>query len=316
MINSKMLDDLKAKKYNAVQLHKMFPEGMVEKKSVKDIVADVIIIVILLAVMFCCLTPLWHCCMCSISVGETLLGHEGLVLWPVGNSTLDGYRYVFKDNTMMRGYLNTLIYVFGSCACGFLINVLGGYVLSRKSKMKSALSLFLIMTTMFTGGTVPLFMVVYKLGMVGTPLALIIPNCTNAMFTILCMNSFLGVPESTVEAARIDGAGHLTTMFRVMLPQAMGLILVTIINTAILSWNAWYQASIYVPTEQNLWPLQLIIKEKVANSTDFLNYSNPDYARYLIQYCVIMVATLPVLAVFPFFQKRLEKGMLMGAVKE
>ncbi|MCR5741154.1 MAG: carbohydrate ABC transporter permease [Gammaproteobacteria bacterium] len=316
MVNAKMLDDLKNKKYKAYQLRSMFGEGMVEKKGAKDIIADFFIYLFILIVMFICIIPLWHCCMCSISDGKTLLGHEGLVLWPVGDTTLDGYKYVFKDNTMLRGYLNTIIYVVGSCALGFLINVLGGYVLCRKSKLKSVLSIFLIMTTMFTGGTVPLFMVVYHLGMVGTPLALIVPGCTNAMFTILCMNSFLGVPESTVEAARIDGAGHLTTMFRVMLPQAMGMILVTIINTAILSWNAWYQASIYVPTEPDLWPLQLIIKEKVANSTDFLNYSNPDYARYLIQYCVIMVATLPVLVLFPFFQKRLQKGMLMGAVKE
>lgn len=104
-------------------------------------------------------------------------------------------------------------------------------------------------------------------------------------------------------------------MFRVMLPQAKGLVLVTVVNTALGAWNDWFSASIYLPRQRDLWPLQLVIKDLVARNQDFLNYANPDYNRYLIQYVVIVIATLPVLLLLPFFIKKLEDNMVLGAVK-
>ena len=101
-----------------------------------------------------------------------------------------------------------------------------------------------------------------------------------------------------------------------MLRIGLYILSVSLINTGILAWNAWFQASIYVTTQQELWPLQLWIRQISSESTDFLNYANPDYSRYLIQFVVIVIATMPILIVFPFFQKTLEKGMMAGAVKE
>ena len=171
-------------------------------------------------------------------------------------------------------------------------------------------------TMIFTGGTIPLYMVVRRLGMVGTRWALILPHCTNGAFMVMMIKAFDSVPESTVEAARMDGAGHLRVMFQIMLPQCFSFCLVTMVNTAIIAWNAWFSASIYVPTDKTRWPLQLWIRDLVASNQDFLNWTNPDYTRYLIQYCVIILATLPILLMFPLFIKRLEKGMARGGVKE
>jgi putative aldouronate transport system permease protein len=159
-------------------------------------------------------------------------------------------------------------------------------------------------------------MVVRRLGMVGTRWALILPHCTNGAFMVMMVKAFDSVPESTVEAARIDGAGHLRVMFQVMLPQCFSFALVTMVNTAIISWNAWFSASIYVPTDKTRWPLQLWIRDLVASNQDFLNWTNPDYSRYLISYCVIILSTAPILLLFPLFIKRLEKGMARGGVKE
>ena len=272
---------------------------MVEKTNGWGKVATILICAVLFIVALCCLIPLWHVLISSISDGQRLLAHEGVVFWPQGKVTLDGYRYVA-----------------GQVLFGFVINVLGGYVLSRKPKLAPALTIALVLTMMFSGGTVPTYMNVRRLGMVGTRWALIIPGCTNAIFVMMAVRAFAGVPEATVEAAKLDGAGHIRTMIQVMLPQAMGLISVSLINTGILAWNAWFQASIYVTTQQNLWPLQLWIRQISSESTDFLNYANPDYSRYLIQFVVIVIATLPILIVFPFFQKKLEQGMMAGAVKE
>lgn len=292
-------------------------EGMIENATIGGKIANVLNTIILCVIIFASVVPLWHTVMSSFSDGKALMSHEGLVLWPLGDGfNIEGYKLTFRNDSIIRGYFNTIIYVAGNVILGFVINVIGGYVLSRNTKLKTFFRLFVIFSIMFSGGTVPLYMVVRSLGLTGTMWSLIIPSCTNAMFMIMVMNSFLSVPEATVEAAKIDGAGHIRLMFQVMLPQAMGLAIVTMINTGIMAWNAWFEASIYISTKKELWPLQLWIKELTANNQDFLNYSNPDYNRYLIQFVVIVVSTLPVLIVFPFFQGKLEKGMVMGAVKE
>jgi putative aldouronate transport system permease protein len=291
-------------------------EGMVEASGVASKIADIVSTLALCAVVFVCVIPLWHVIMSSLSNGKALFAHEGLVLLPSKELNFDAYKLVFKDASIIRAYAVTLFYVAATPICGLVLNVLGGYVLSRSSKLKPFLTMLVIVSMMFSGGIVPLYMVVHALGWVGTPLAVIIPGCTNAIFMIMMMNAFMQVPQATVEAAEVDGAGHLRLMFQVILPQARGMMLVTILNSAIMAWNAWFEATIYMPTKKAWWPLQLWIRELTSSNKDFLNYANPDYNRYLVQYVVIVIATLPVLIIFPFFQKRLEQNMVMGAVKE
>ena len=289
---------------------------MVESNSVASVIADIIIVLILCMVAIAAVVPLWHTLMSSLSDGRTLFRTEGLVLLPVGGATLDGYALTLKDSSILRAYGNTLLYVIGSTGFGFVLNVIGGYVLSRKFKLRSTLMMLVTLTVLFTGGTIPLYMVVRRLGMVGTRWALILPHCTNGAFMAMMVKAFDSVPDATVEAARIDGAGHFRIMFQIMLPQCFSFVLVTMVNTAIIAWNAWFSASIYVPTDKTRWPLQLWIRDLVASNQDFLNWTNPDYSRYLISYCVIIISTLPILMLFPLFIKRLEKGMARGGVKE
>ena len=290
--------------------------GMIESTSAGSIIADIVIIIILSIVAISAVVPLWHTLMSSLSDGQTLFRTDGLIMFPVGKPTLAGYKLALRDSSILRAYGNTLIYVAGSTFFGFVLNVIGGYVLSRKCKMRSHLMMAVTLTMLFTGGTIPLYMVVRRLGMVGTRWALMLPHCTNGAFMVMMIKAFDSVPESTVEAARIDGAGHLRIMFQVMLPQCFSFALVTMVNTAIIAWNAWFSASIYVPTDKTRWPLQLWIRDLVASNQDFLNWTNPGYSRYLISYCVIMLSTLPILLMFPLFIKRLEKGMARGGVKE
>lgn len=290
-------------------------EGMVGNTSAGSRVFNIVTAIFLLFVAFCCVVPMWHVLMSSMSDGRALFAHEGLVLWPVGNFNFEGFKLVFSDISILRSYLVTIFYVVATSLLGLALNVLGGYVLSQPSKLKPVLTFSLIIPMMFSGGLIPTYMVMRNLGMVGSPLAIIIPGCTNAMFVIMMMNAFLQVPQETVESAKMDGAGHLCLMFKIMLPQARGMALVTMINTALGAWNAWFEASIYLPTNKEWWPLQLWIRELTQQNADFLNYANPDYNRYLVQFVVIIIATLPVLIAFPFFQKKLEENMVVGAVK-
>ena len=145
--------------------------------------------------------------------------------------------------------------------------------------------------------------------------ALVIPGCTNSMFCIMMMNAFNSIPKEMYEASHIDGAGHLSTLFEITLPQAMNMGAVIILNLAIGQWNSWLQASIYVPNKKALWPLQLVIRQITSENANFLNSSNPNYSRYLIQFAVIIAAIAPIIIAFPFFQDKMEKGVIQGGVK-
>ena len=298
-----------------VKMKRIRHEGMVEKPTALGKVADIAIVLFMLLASFIFIIPLWHVIMSSFSDGKSLLANVGVVWTPIGEATLDGYKHLLRDNSIMKGYANTLIYVIGATFNGLLLATLGGYVLSRPTKLRMILTVSIILALMFNGGLVPTYMVIKKLGWVGKRMALLIPGCTNAMFIVMMMNGFLQVPESTVEAARIDGAGHLRTLYRVALPQAKSMATVLILNTVVMQWNAWFPASIYVATKRDLWPLQLWIRQIVADNASFILNQNPDYSRYLIQFSLIVVATIPLLVVMPFFQEQLEKGALGGAVK-
>ena len=187
--------------------------------------------------------------------------------------------------------------------------------MSRTTKLKKFMIGFVMTTMMFGGGMVPTYMVIRKLGWVGTPWAVIIPGCTNAMFIIMMMNEFNRIPKENYEAAMLDGAGPIRTLFQIALPQAMNMGTVIIFNLVVGVWNSWLQASIYLTNNRELWPLQLFIREITANAENFLQSTNPDYSRYLIQYAVIIVSILPILVLFPFFQKKLEKATITGGIK-
>lgn len=290
--------------------------GMVVNTSLGGRIADAVIILIVCLLAFICVLPMWHTLMSSISDPFELLAHKGFVFYPLGRVTFEGYKLIFRDSSILKGYGNTIYYTLATTGIGLVLNVMGGYALSRKTKLKSVLSIYLIISMMFSGGMIPTYMVMNELGLVGTEWAIILPEATMAMYVIVGMNAFNTVPEATVEAARLDGAGHFRIMFQVMLPQCLSLFVITVLNTFVASWNSWISASIYVPFDRDKWPIQLWIQQLVQENQNFLQSANPNYNMYLIQFGVIVAAVLPILVMFPFFQKYLEAGTVTGGVKE
>ena len=289
--------------------------GMVEGKSVGNVVFDLGALLLGILAAFVCIIPMWHVLMCSFSDGFELLSHKGLVVWPVGTPTLDGYDILFNNDGIYTGYFNTIIYVIFTVGLGFIINVVGGFCMSRKTKLSRIFMGFFIFPMMFSGGMVSTYMVMSALGLVSSRLSVILLESANVMNIIIGMNAFRSVPESTVEAARLDGTGVFKLMFRVMLPQCISLFVVTLLMSFVASWNSWLNAKIYVPLDNSKWPLQLWINELKAQYADYLNSANPEYARGLVEYCVVIAATVPIIVIFPFFQEQFEKGVIVGAVK-
>ncbi len=302
-------------------------DGMVEKHSGAGLAADIVIYAILLLALFVCIVPIWHVLMASFSDGQKFFAGEGLtggIAWiPVAEAHTEAYGYLFaRWENILSGFGNSILYVVGATLFGMIVNISAAYVLSRKSKLRPYLMVFVMFTIMFNGGLIPTYKVVQSLGWINTRWALLIPGCTNAFFVIMLSNAFAAVPESTIEAAELDGAGHLRIMWQVVLPQSMSFTSVIILNSVVLQWNAWINASIYLDSRAlDLYPLQLWLREWIADSESFLvdaagSLLGPDYnGQYLMQYAAIIVGMLPVLLVFPFFQKRMEKGQLQGAVK-
>ena len=289
--------------------------GMVEKPTIGGHIANFIMLISVLFLAFIAIVPMWHVLMSSLSNAFELLSHKGLVLKPVGSLNLEGYRLIFRDNSVITGYMNTIIYVVSTVSLGFVMNVVGGYAISRDTKLKGAMTIFLLITLMFGGGMIPTYMVMNTFGLVGSRLSIIILEATMGMYIIIGANAFRTVPQETVDAARIDGAGHIRTMFQIMFPQCTPLFVVTILNTFVTSWNSWLTASIYVPAYKDKWPIQLMINDLVNRNANFLETVNPNYDRYLIQFAVIVAATLPIMIAIPFFQKQIEQGVIGGAVK-
>jgi len=300
---------------NTIKSKKKKHDGMVVKQSKIGFIFDTIIFIFMLFIIFICLVPIWHVIMSSFSDGKTLLSQGGLVLWWKGDFNLNGYKLLFTNLNILKGYLNTIIYVVGGTTFGFIINVIGGYVLSRNTIYTKPLYVFIFFTVLFNGGLIPTYIVIRSLGMVGTMWALLIPGCTNAIYLIIMATSFRTVAKESIEASELDGAGHLTIMFKVVLPQAFSMASVIILFSVVQQWNSWFPASIYVPSQRELWPIQLWIRQIVSENQNFLMSQNPDYNRYLIQYSVIVVATMPILIAFPFFLKQIEKGIVLGGVK-
>ena len=290
--------------------------GMVEKNGVGGWIAGILIYAFLVLMMFICIIPLWYSLVASFSDGFTLYNTDGMIWLPVGKWNLKGYAHVFATDQVFLGYGNTLLYVVSATLLGFVLNVLAGYVLSRDTRYRGIMIMIVMFTMMFGGGLIPTYIVMKALGFVNNPLAIIIPTCTNAYFMILMMNAYLSVPQSTVEAAQLDGAGHFRLMFQICLPQCMSIATVVLLYSVVFQWNSWFQAYVYLSSAKEWWPLQLVVNNMIAENTNFMQSGNIDYSRYLIQYGLVVVATIPILCAFPFFQKYIEKGAVLGGVKE
>ena len=292
------------------------------KQSLPSRLFDIINVVFMVIIAFICLAPVLHVLFASLSDPSRLASHTGIVLWPLG-FTLVGYQIVFGNSTILVGYLNTIFYVVAGVFLSTFLTVLGGYALSRRNILwGNAIMFFITVTMFFNGGLIPFYLVVTKIGLYNTRLAIILPMAISAFNLIIMRTSLRQIPESLEESALIDGAGHFTIMIRIILPLAKATIAVIILFYAVAMWNSWFQASIFL-RDRDKFPLQLILKEilvqndssRVINSSTDATGMNTDIYKPLVKYCTIMAATVPVLCFYPFVQKYFVTGVMIGSIK-
>lgn len=272
----------------------------------------------ILCVIF--ILPVWHVAMGSISDPLQVAAHSGLFLKPLGKVTFGGYELVMANSNIIKSYINTFIYVAASTLIGLVLNILAAYVMSRKNLMFGKLfSKFVVFTMIFNGGLVPTFIVINKLGLYNTRWAVILPGALTAFNIIIMRTSFMEIPSEMIEAARIDGADDFRILTRVVLPVSQSIIAVIVLFYAVQHWNEWFNASIYLQ-DRKLWPLQLMLREIVLQSTEnsiVADTSGEDVMIYrpLIKYATIMISVIPMMVIYPFVQKYFVSGVMIGAVK-
>lgn len=295
---------------------------MVRKKSVSGMIFDTFNYIFLTLLALVCLYPVYHVLIGSFSDPVQLTRHYGAILKPLGFS-LEGYKVVFHNPNIWSGYANTLFYVVVGTLCRMLFTLIGAYLLSRKDfVIRKGLTFIMVFTMYFSGGMIPSFLVVKMLRLYNSRAAIILPTLISTWNMIIMKTALQAVPDALEESARLDGANDLVVLFQILVPVVKATIAVIALYYIVGEWNSWFNAMIYL-RDNSKRPLQLFLREiLIENSTNSnaaaANVDADVSAAFLeesIKYCTIIVATVPILCIYPFVQKYFVTGVMMGSVK-
>ncbi|MDQ1913577.1 carbohydrate ABC transporter permease [Paenibacillus sp. GD4] len=282
-----------------------------------DAVNTLLLILITVIVMYPLLFVL------SASVSEPSVVARGqLWLLPKGINFV-GYERVFQNKEILSGYMNTIVYTLVGTAINLVLTICAAYPLSRADfRGRHVITAFIVFTMFFSGGLIPTYLLVKKLGMLNTLWAMVIPNAI-AVYNVIIMRTFFqsSIPFEIQEAASIDGCSNFRILLRVVLPLSMPIIAVMVLFYAVGHWNAFFQALIYL-SDRGKYPLQLILREILIQGqmAAMIDMADDSLAKKLmevevIKYAVVVIANLPVLLLYPFLQKYFVKGVMIGALK-
>jgi len=290
------------------------------RRTLGEQIFDSLNIGLMLIVIIITLYPIFYVLMASLSDPGRLVSSTGLLFYPLGFHLL-GYQKVFENPMILHGYRNTLLYTTIGTCLNVVMTSLAAFVLSRKRfYMRHGLMFIVTFTMFFSGGLIPTYLQVRSYGLYNSMWALILPGAMSAWNMIIMRTSFLSIPDSLEESARIDGATNLTIMLRIVMPLSTAIVAIMVLFYSVGHWNAWFNAMIYLRTRTK-YPLQLVLREVlIVNMTDAMSAGESSSERQslgeVIKYATIIVATVPILLVYPFLQRYFVKGVMVGAIKE
>lgn len=288
------------------------------KKTPGQILFDICNTVFLLLLTLITLYPIYYVLVASFSDPMQIYASGGLLLFPEEFS-IQNYITALNYNPIWIGYRNTIFYVLVGGAMRVILTVMGAYALTRRGLPGKNFIMFAIMLTMyFSGGLIPSYMVMKELGLLDTVWAVLLPGCVTTYNLIVTISYFRGLPYELEESAKIDGAGEFTVLFKIMLPLSKPIIAVIALYYMVALWNVYFGPMIYLD-DHNLKPLQVVLREililsEAAKEVEAGDNPVEAFAEGM-KYAVIMIATVPILCVYPLIQKYFVKGVTIGAVK-
>ena len=290
------------------------------RRQRKDVVFDVVLYTICALLLIVILYPLWFIIIASFSDPSAVAGGH-VLLWPVG-FTMEGYQELLRQPQVWLGYRNTIAYTVVGTLIGLMVNIPAAYALSRKDLWgrKGLMGLY-VFTMFFSGGLIPIFLTVQQAGLYNTFWVLVLPFSVSAYNIIVARTFFeTSLPPDLWDAAQIDGCGNLRFFFTMALPLSKAVISVIALWTAVGQWNSYFNALIYI-RDENLYPLQLIMRNILITNQNFAALGTGEAAMIamrranLVRYAMIIIATVPIMCVYPFIQKYFDQGVMIGAVK-
>ena len=293
---------------------------MKKKNSNSFSIFNLFNICILSILALLCIYPIWYVLMASLSNGNLIMQHSGLLLLPI-KPNIAAYIAVFKNKMILSGYLNTIKILVISLILQITMTSIGAYFFSRERVLFKKPLMFMITLTMFiSGGMIPFYQNLRSLHLMNSHWGLILPFMISTYNMIILKTSFESIPKSLSEAARIDGAGHIRILFSIVLPLSKPVLAVMLLYYGVGVWNGWFWASTIL-TDRSMYPLQVILREILLSNdtsvmTQGVSSGDLEAVGATIRYATVIVATLPILCAYPFLQKYFTKGIMIGAVKE
>jgi putative aldouronate transport system permease protein len=290
-------------------------------KTKSDRIVDAILYLILTLFSLAALFPIYYVFVMSVTPIDVVLKNGGFVIFPE-KVTWEGYKAIFESPVIPRALKVTVFVTVVGTALNLIVTTLLAYPLSKKQLPGRNFFLFMIVFTMlFSGGLIPLYLVVRATGLLNTVWALIIPGLVSAFNMLIMKTFFENLPEEIEEAAKVDGCGELAALFRIVLPLSKPIMATMALFYGIQHWNAYFQGIMYI-TDKSLYPMQVVLRNmlQAQSVSQELLTQNPTILQQLppetLQMAAVVVTILPVLAIYPFVQKYFVKGFLLGSIKE
>lgn len=267
--------------------------------------------------------PIWFVLVASIS--DPTFVNTGEVLFLPKGINVEGYKKILEYSEVLTGYKNTIIYTFVGTCINLAVLIPASFALSRKELfLRRFWMIFFLITMYFSGGLIPLYLQVKNLNLMDSMWALILPGAFSVYNMIICRNFFeSNVSEELFESAKIDGATYTRFFFSIVLPLSKSIIAVMVLFHALAHWNTYLNALYYIQSKDK-YPLQLVLKNLTAqlelistgeSLVDSQSLNESIRLQESVKYSVIVVASIPVLILYPFVQKHFVKGVMLGSVK-
>lgn len=293
-----------------------------KRKRFKDKSLFEIILLILLGILACVtIYPFYNVVITSFANTQSVATHTPYIL-PYAFD-LTGYKAIIEDPFFFKSLGITLFITVVGTAVNMFLSITGAYVLSKKQLIGRKFLLWMILFTMlFNGGLVPTYLVVKGYGLTNSIFSMILPSAISTYYLIIMKNYFVSLPASLEEAAKIDGANDLTILTKVILPISTPFMATFGLFYAVERWNEWWNAMLYI-NQKSLAPLQIYLREvlinfntQLATQAQAMMGNQGKVYMQSIQMATIVVATVPILCVYPFIQKHFVKGVMVGSLKE
>ncbi|MGG1553640.1 carbohydrate ABC transporter permease [Paenibacillus ferrarius] len=264
-----------------------------------------------------CVVPFLYVISISLTPISEVIKRDGLVIIPT-NITWTAYKEITQGGRLLDAYQVTLFRVIVGTLLNLVFTVLTALPLSRRGLPgRSGILLFIVFTMLFSGGIIPSYLLVKQVGLLNSSWSLIIPGLINAFYLMIVKSFFEQLPEAIDEAARIDGAGEFSILYKIVLPLSVPIIATVGLFYAVWHWNSYFDALLYI-NDTAKQPVQLFLRQillaSVAISGDAAEAAN-SVNPISVQMASVVVTTLPILVVYPFIQKHFTRGVLLGSVK-